>query len=197
MSDLGLPRRSRVRQLLFNPVAGALIALIQARGGENSPVSRLYWRKKSERRYRQLGKPKANVSYDSPAVAASTPFLFFNVTKYTKLNPSVVVGARKLQPRQLWAGDWVGVYQADLRNGTVRTVLEQETLRQLTGAHRAWITNLVAGWRDGRGLYCVVGLLAGPGTQGQGGVDYYLCGIDLVRRRLTKISRLEGKDAVT
>ncbi len=194
MRNLGLPEWSTIRQLLFNPVTGALIASIRVRN-KDYPISRLYWRKKRERWYRQLGKPKANVSYESPVVAASVPFLFFNVTKYTKLSPNLVVGVRKLRPRQLWAGDWVGVYQADLRNGTVCTVLEQETLRQLTGAHRAWITNLVAGWRDGRGLYCVVGLLAGPSTQGQGGVAYYLCGIDLARRRLTKISRLESGDS--
>ncbi len=201
MSDFGFPKRSTVKRLLFNPVSKAVAVSVRPRG-ETSPVTRLYWRRNNEGIYHQLGRPQANISFDSPVVATSAPFLFFNVIRYRKLNAGMVKKKGRPSLGGLWGGDWVGVYRADLRDGKVQGVLNGTQLAAIVGIGQVWVSSLVLALEDGRGVYAVIGFpkaadmstdLPGVGTvKLTKHVAYHLCKLDLKAKQLEKLTQLQG-----
>jgi hypothetical protein len=116
-------------------------------GTTRLPVRRLYWRKRSWKRYRPLLNCKNDESFDSP-VTCDFPVLFFLAT--TMFECDGVVGSGAVR---------IGV--ADLANdGAVRFVIPNRSNPDAVS-----VTNLVGASPDGRELYCVAGLLKGlPGT---------------------------------
>lgn len=202
MNSPGLPDKCTFKQLLFNPAVGALLVLGRHHNCD-PPVSRLYWRRRGERQYRQLGKPEPNVSFESPVVALAVPVMYFNVWRYTKLRRDRgPVGKNKKTKGVSWAGDWLGVYRADLRNGTVHSVLDKKELEVMASNERSWVSSLISTSNDGRGLYSVIGLeqkvntstkLPGLGkVQLTAHVEYHLYSLDLEARKLRKVTALEG-----
>lgn len=200
MSVSGLPGQCTCQQLLFNPAAGVLLVLGRPRG-HAPPISRLYWRRRDATRYRPIGKPKPQMSFESPIVALTAPVMYFNVFRYTRL-PKDRGLSGKAKGGGAWAGDWVGVYRADLRNGTVQGVLGAKALNVMASSERAWVSSLIATSTDGRGFYGVIGIERKVNTStklpGRGSVrltahvDYVLCSLDLEARTLQRITTLEG-----
>jgi hypothetical protein len=167
--DAGLPE-GRIRRMLYNPRANAvIIALLASSSG--LPVTRLYCRRHSWRKYRQIGRPESDETFDSP-VTSQAPYLFFLASKVFA-TPNGIGGQ---EPR-------LGI--AELANARVTYV----DARSADGSPFV-LAELLGASPEGRSLYCSAGF---PTGRPEGiGMLYHVCRFDLGSRKLSRLTRLRG-----
>ena len=74
--EMGIPPEYAFRQLLFSPVANALVLQVGS-GRDNWRPERLYFRHSEWDKYPLIGNPGDLVSQDSPFVHSSRPLQLF------------------------------------------------------------------------------------------------------------------------
>jgi len=132
--QLGLPE-GRHRALIYNPKYDAAIVCIEP-ASSPLPVCRLYWRKPHWKKYRPLGRPREDTTFDSP-ITGDVQFVFFIAARVYKTEGLVAAADTRL-----------GI--ADLRTSRIRIV---EIARGEDGAGVP-ITRLLAVSAKGPTVYC-------------------------------------------
>jgi hypothetical protein len=172
--EMGIPPGYGFKQLLFSPVANALVVQTQS-AGHNWRPERLYFRSAVSDNYRNIGEPSDLTSQEFPFVHSSKPLLAYNSMQHR-----FTVDA---QGEERHTGDWDSLKLFDLKLGVEIDSINQDTLHLPTGVMRGWISSLVA-FGDS-GLFVQAGL-SKDGSR----MDYLVAEVDLAERLLKPIVAL-------
>jgi hypothetical protein len=133
--EMGIPSGYGFKQLLFSPVANALV--VQACSGTNGwRPERLYFRHWGWDRYRPIGIPDDLVPQESPFIHPSRPLLAF-VSMQHKFS---IDGEGK----EFHSGDWHSLRIVSLETGYEIQSVDEETIVFPSGISRGWICEIVA-----------------------------------------------------
>jgi hypothetical protein len=174
--EMGIPPGYGIKQLLFSPVADALIVQAES-GASNWRPERLYFRRTSFHKYEPIGEPDELDSQETPVVHPSKPLIAFNCLKH--------IFTIDAQGDERHGGDWHSLKIFNLELCCETDSISRETLRFPADVVKAWITGLVS-FSD-RGLFVSAGLLR-PSSR----VDYFLAEVDPQLRSLLPIAPLAG-----
>jgi hypothetical protein len=163
------------KQLLFSPVASALILQAQP-SGKNWRPERLYFRHIESDRYNAIGQPADLSSQDFPFVHPSKPLLAYNCLEH-RFSVDATGEERH-------SGDWDSLNIYDLRQGTDVESINRKTLTLPPGVVRGWISTVVA-FSDS-GLFAQAGL----SNAGSNRMDYVVAEVDMLRRVLKPVVAL-------
>jgi hypothetical protein len=172
--EMGIPPGYGFKQLLFSPVANALVVQTQSTARNWRP-ERLYFRYAVSDNYQKIGEPGDLISQESPFIHSSKPLLAYN-----SLQHSFDVDA---QGEERHGGDWHSLKLFDLKLGVEVDSINQENLHLPAGVVSGWITCLV-GFSDS-GLFVVAGL-----SKDLSRMDYVVAEVDLAERLLKPIATL-------
>ena len=171
---MGIPSGYGFKQLLFSPVANALVLQTQS-AGHNWRPERLYYRHTASEKYQNIGEPGDLTSQEFPFVHTSKPLLAYNSMQH-RFTLDAQGGERH-------GGDWDSLKLFNLELGVEIDSINQDVLHLPTGVVRGWISRLVA-FGDS-GLFVQAGL-SKDGSR----MDYVVAELDLPQRILKPIAAL-------
>jgi hypothetical protein len=172
--ELGIPAGYGFKQSVFSAVGNTLVVQMHSAGNGWRP-ERLYFRRLSSGKYRNIGEPGDLTSQEFPFVHSSKPLLCYNSMRHR-----FTLGA---QGEEQHSGDWDSLKIFDLERGVEINSIDEYNLRLPTGMVTGWISRIVA--LGDSGLFVQAGL-SKDSTQ----MDYVIAEIDLVRRSLMPIATL-------
>src|SRR3979411_3301662 len=106
--EMGIPSGYGFKQLLFSPVANALVVQTQSTGHNWRP-ERLSFRPGATDKYRTIGEPGDLISQEFPFIHSSKPLLAYN-----SMQPRLPLGA---QGEEQHSGDWDSLKLFNLESG--------------------------------------------------------------------------------
>ncbi len=169
--EMGIPSGYGFKQLLFSPVANALVVQTQS-AGHNWRPERLYFRPVTSDKYQNIGEPGDLISQEFPFVHASKPLLAYN-----SMHHRFTLDA---QGEERHSGDWDSMKLFNLESGVEIDSINQDTLNLPPGVVRGWISRLVA--------FCDAGLFVQAGLSKDGSrMDYVIAEVDLAQRALKPV----------
>jgi hypothetical protein len=145
--EMGIPPGYGFKQLLFSPVANAVV-LQTCPADDAWRPERLYFRLAGTEKYTPIGEPAYLVSQESPFVHPSKPLVAYNLMEH-KFSVDV-------EGREMHSGHWHSLEVASLETGLAVLSTHPETLRLPRGFHQGWICEVVA-FGDS-GVFVKVGL---------------------------------------
>lgn len=172
-------RESRWKRTLYSHSAGVVLAQFE-RDDPPRHTRSLYIRDAATLDYERLPAPDDATSYDSPVVARSVPFVFFNV----------------MVQDEKGGGDWLHVARANLITREIETLYGPDELVVFAKSEpkwpcQPWIAALFDVSDDGMVLTCNVGLPE-PRPGGAYGMNYALFNLDLSSRTLTRLANFNA-----
>jgi hypothetical protein len=172
--EMGIPPGYGFMQLLFSPVALAIVVQTQS-GEKNWRPERLYFRKIEADKYTPIGQPGELVSQENPFLHPAKPLVAFNCLKHKF--------SLDAQGEERHSADWDSLNLYNLQSGTEVEQVKRETLTLPPGIIRGWITTLV-GFSD-MGLFVTAGL-----SKDASRTDYVVAELDLSKHFLKPIASL-------
>ncbi len=133
--EMGIPPEYAFKQLLFSPMASALV-LQTCSAKDNWRPERLYFRHSDWDKYRPVGNHADLISQDSPFVHPSKPLLAYNSMQH---NFSL-----DAEGKEFHSGDWHSLEIVSLESGSTVRSTTQDTLRLPPGFTRGWVCDIVA-----------------------------------------------------
>lgn len=184
-SVCGIEEEAIFEQLLYSKAGATLVAQFRRQSALGAPVASLYVRHKAASRYVRLTELSESLSYEDPVAASQAPVLVVNLMNWTGEGTA----------------DWAGVQRIDLVRGCQLSLLRPGDLVLTPPYLDAWIKALQSSWDDGRGVVCVIAFVrpvtdadrqpfAARGAYVTAVADTWLCELDLVDHRYTKIAPL-------
>jgi hypothetical protein len=132
--EMGIPSGYGFKQLLFTPVAHALVVQTQS-AEKNWRPERLYFRHIDASQYTPIGQPGDLVSQEYPFLHPDKPLIAYNCLKH-----QFSVDA---QGDERHGADWDSLNIYNLQTGMGVEQINQETLSLPPGIARGWISTLV------------------------------------------------------
>jgi hypothetical protein len=172
--EMGIASGYGFKQLLFSPVAKALVVQTQS-AGHNWRPERLYFRPVASDKYRNIGEPGDLISQEFPFLHSSKPLLAYNSMQHRfTLDP---------QGEERHSGDWDSLKLFNLESGVEIDSVNQDTLHLPPGIVRGWISRIVA--------FCDSGLFVQAGLSKDGSrMDYVVAELDFAQRALKPVAVL-------
>jgi hypothetical protein len=170
-TDVGIPPGYGFKQLLFSPIAKALVVQVESVGPSWRP-ERLYYRHNDSEKYQLLGDPHYLSSQESPFIHQSKPLLAYNSLRH---NFSV-----NSEGEERHSGDWDALKIFDLERGVEAHSIDRETLKLPASVTRGWICEVVA-YGDS-GLFVKVGL-----SKNSVSMEYFVAELDVMQNTLAPI----------
>jgi hypothetical protein len=166
---------SRCKRMLYSHSAGVVVAQFERDGPPRQKRS-LYIRDAATLDYERLPVPDDATSYETPVVARSVPFVFFNVMLLSERG----------------TGDWLHVARANIITREIETLYAPAELAAFANSDpkwpcRPWVQALFDVSDDGLNLTCSVGLPE-PLPDGAFRMNYSLFDLDLTSRTLTRLA---------
>jgi len=172
--EMGIPSGYGFKELVFSPVANALVVQMQSAGNSWRP-ERLYFRQLSSDKYRNIGEPGDLTSQEFPFVHSSKPLLAYNSMQHRFTLDA--------QGEEQHSGDWDSLKLFNLELGVEIDSINEDNLHLPTGVVRGWISDIVA-FGDS-GLFVKAGL-----SKDRSRMDYVVAEVDVVQRSLKPIVTL-------
>ncbi len=163
--EMGIPSEYAFKQLLFSPIANALV-LQTCSAKENWRPERLYFRQSEWDKYRLVGNPGDLVSQECPFVHPSKPLLAYNSVQHSF--------SLDAEGQEQHSGDWHALQIVNLETGSAVQSTTQDTLQLPPAFTRGWICNIVA-FGDS-GLFVKAGLSETGSSFG-----YFIAELDVVQ----------------
>jgi hypothetical protein len=132
---MGIPTGYGLKQLLFSPIAGALV-LQTCSANDSWRPERLYFRHTQWDRYRAIGTPDDLVSQESPFIHSSKPLLAFVSNQHNFSLDD--------EGREFHSGNWHSLQIVSLESGLDIQAIDEKTIRFPAGTVRGWICEIVA-----------------------------------------------------
>lgn len=174
--EMGLPPGYGFKQLLFSPVANALIVHAQS-AERNWRPERLYFRKLESEQYRPVGQPGDLTSQDHPFVHPAKPLLAYNSMRHRS--------SEDADGKERHGADWDSLRVYDLNSGVEVASLNRDNLNVPTGIVRSWISSIIA--------FSESALFVQAGISRDGSrMDYVIAEVNLSGRGLKPIAELPG-----
>ena len=170
-TDADIPPGYGFKQLLFSPIAKALVVQVESVGPSWRP-ERLYYRHNDSEKYQLLGDPHYLSSQESPVIHQSGTLLAYNSLRHKFSVNS--------EGEELHSGNWDALKIFDLERGVEVHSIDRETLKLPAGVTRGWMTGVVA-YGDS-GIFVTVSL-SNDGLK----MDHFVAELDLVERTLAQI----------
>ena len=171
---MGIPQGYGFKQLLFSPVASALV--VQAVSAEkNWRPERLYFRRVNSDKYNLIGQPGDLVSQEYPFLHPSKPLVAYNCLKHHFFADA--------EGKERHGGDWDSLIVYDLQTGVEVEHINRDTLTLPQGIIRGWVSTLVA-FNDS-GLFVQAGL-----SEATSRMDYVIAELDLSQHVLKPLVAL-------
>ena len=168
---MGIPPGYGFKQLLFGPVANALVVQTESAGSGWRP-ERLYFRYTAWDKYRPIGEPGDLYSQESPFVHPSRPLVAYNCLKHYFFADGSGV--------EINAANWDSVKIFDLERGKEVESIDQQSVHLPAGIVSAWVADLVA--FSEAGLFVKAGFSEHPSS-----MDYFVAALDVAERTLKPI----------
>jgi len=160
--EMGIPPGYGFKQLLFSPVANALV-LQTCPADDAWRPERLYFRPVGAYKYTPIGKPASLVSQESPFVHSSKPLLAYNSMEHKF--------SLDAEGRERHSADWRSFEVASLESGLTVRSAHPDSLRLPSGFHHGWICEVVA-FGDS-GIFVKVGL-----SEDRSRFEYFIAELD-------------------
>ena len=133
--EMGIPQGYGFKQLLFSPVASALV--VQAESAEkNWRPERLYFRRLDSDKYNPIGQPGDLVSQEYPFLHPSQPLVAYNCLKHRFFADAA--------GEECHGADWDSVIIYNLQSGIEAHHINRDTLTLPQGIIDVWIATVVA-----------------------------------------------------
>lgn len=133
--EMGIPVGYGFKQLLFSPVANALVVQTCS-VRDNWRPERLFFRHLAWDRYRIIGNPDDLVSQESPFLHSSKPLLAYISTQHVFLLDA--------EGKERHHGNWHGLHIVNLENGSETLSVREESMTLPAGTQRGWICEIVS-----------------------------------------------------
>ena len=181
----GIQAGLKFQEIAYNRRSNTVIAYF--RSGQ---TGRLYYRKSSSVRYREVADLGGRVTAGRAVVAAEAPVLFANLLAYHDDSEGA---------------DWWGVARLNTQTGRLSAAFRQEDLKLRRPYSQGWVRELLDSWPDGRGVVCVMSFSRPPTaaekrrwkSRGGGGElmsvgEHWICDLDLERKRYKRLTQLKA-----
>jgi hypothetical protein len=133
--EMGVPAGYGFKQLLFSPVANALV-LQTCSASDSWRPERLFFRHLTWDRYQTIGKPDDLISQESPFLHPSKPLLAY-VSMEHKFSMDE-------EGQELHHGNWHGLHIVSLDRGSETQSVSEESIILPAGTTRGWICEIVS-----------------------------------------------------
>jgi hypothetical protein len=163
--EMGIPAGYGFQQLLFSPVANALV-LQASSARDNWRPERLFFRQLADHRYRTIGNPDDLISQQSPFLHSSKPLL-----AYVSMKHGFLLDA---EGKERHHSSWRGLHIVNLENGSETQSVSDASINLPEGTKRGWICEIVS-FGDS-GLYVKAAL-----SKNEALVEYFIAELDAVR----------------
>jgi hypothetical protein len=163
--EMGIPAGYGFKQLLFSPVANALV--LQANSArDNWRPERLFFRHLAWHRYRTIGNPDDLISQESPFLHSSKPLLAYISMKHEFLLDE--------EGKERHHGNWHGLHIVNLESGSETQSVSEESITLPAGTKHGWICEIVS-FGDS-GLFVKAAL-----SKNETLVEYFIAELDAVQ----------------
>jgi hypothetical protein len=173
---IGIERHFRPITTVYNPASSTIVASVERRSTDVFD-RRLFFRHFSERSYRPLGSPAADIHYDGLITSPTLPAIYYMVRRITK---------RERQGE--FGGDWLSVDRFDLVQHTAESLITRDGLQLPEPYSRGWVSQLFNVSPEDSAVFCACGLEHPE----KGMVHYWACSIAPRSQKVTLLSQLEG-----
>jgi hypothetical protein len=133
--EMGIPAGYGFKQLLFSPVANALV-LQTCSAMDNWRPERLFFRHLAWDRYRIIGKPDDLISQESPFLHSSKPLLAYISTQHEF--------SLDEEGKERHHGNWDGLHIVNLESGSEMQSVSEESITLPAGTKQGWICEIVS-----------------------------------------------------
>jgi hypothetical protein len=163
--EMGIPVGYGFQQLLFSPVANALV-LQASSATDNWRPERLFFRQLADRRYRTIGNPDDLISQESPFLHSSKPLLAYVSMKHGFLLDD--------EGKERHHSNWRGIHIINLENGSETQSVNDASIKLPVGIKQGWICE-IASFGDS-GLFVKAAL-----SKNEALVEYFIAELDAAR----------------
>ena len=160
--DMGIPAGYGFKQLLFSPVANAIV-LQTCSARDNWRPERLLFRHLAWDRYRTIGKPDDLVSQESPFLHPSKPLLAYVSAQHRF--------SLDEEGKERHSGNWSRLHIVNLESGSETQSVSEESITLPVGIERGWICEIVS-FGDS-GLFVKVAL-----SKNETVIEYFIAELD-------------------
>lgn len=167
--EMGIPAGYGFKQLLFSPVANALV-LQACSARDNWRPERLFIRHLSSDRYRIVGSPDDLISQEYPFLHPSKPLLAYISTQHEF--------SLDEDGKEQHYGNWHGLHIVDLNSGLEAQLVSEESITLPPGIKRGWICEIVS-FGDS-GLFVKAAL-----SKNETFVEYFVAELDTAHKMTT------------
>jgi len=133
--EMGIPAEYAFKQLLFSPIANALV-LQTCSARENWRPERLYFRHSDWDKYKAVGNHADLISQDSPFVHTSKPLLAYNSMQHKF--------SLDAEGKEFHSGNWHSLEVVSLESGATVRLTTEDTLQLPSGFTLGWICDILA-----------------------------------------------------
>jgi len=162
---MGIPAGYSFKQLLFCPVANALV-LQTCSARDNWRPERLLFRHLTWERYRLVGNPDDLISQESPFVHPSKPLLAYVSAQHQF--------SLDEEGKERHSGNWNRLHIVNLESGSEALSVSEKSITLPAGTKRGWICEIVS-FGDS-GLFVKVAL-----SKNETLVEYFVAELDAVQ----------------
>lgn len=164
--DVGIPHGYAFPSLTYWPPTGQRILRVWRK---DSAIRRILILNPGEEKYRVIGTPQEDISFDDPIVAGDPPVCFFNSEKW-------IMGG----------GFWEGIYRCDLSTLAVTLVAADGEPILPEGYERFWPVTLLSADPGRNAIYLIGGLTKAS----QHKVDHYICTLSIETKEVVLVQQL-------
>jgi hypothetical protein len=133
--EMGIPQGYGFKQLLFSPVANALVLQTYS-AMDNWRPERLFYRHLAWDRYRIIANPDHLISQESPFLHSSKPLLAYVSTQHQF--------SLDEERGESHSGNWHGLHIVNLESGSETQLVSEESITLPPGTERGWICEIVS-----------------------------------------------------
>ena len=133
--EMGIPQGYGFKQLLFSPVANALVLQTCSAMDNWRPERLFYWHLAWDR-YRIIADPDHLISQESPFLHSSKPLLVYVSAQHQF--------SLDEEGREFHSGNWHGLHIVNLESGSETQLVSEESTTLPSGTERGWICEIVS-----------------------------------------------------
>jgi hypothetical protein len=176
MKAIGIERHFRPVGTIYNSASSIIVASVE-RHSAHVFERRFFFRHVSERSYRPIASPAADIHYDDLITSPTLPAIYYTVRRITQSE----------RPGE-FGGDWLSVERFDLVQHTAEAIITKGGMPLPEPYSNGWVSLLFSVTPDDGAVLCSCGLE----RREKGKVHYWACSIAPRSQSVTLLTRLEG-----